>query len=705
MSERKSSKEGTQEGVETEETIQKLIEMKKDFAEALETEAEISGRSEDEVLRDWFFDEGFWAATLDAEESVIRLQYIDIGKADQLEVGEVGAESETNLKIFRDLREHFPPVTAGIDYLKAFVAGGGFTVGITNPDDNHQKEVRDEINKLNRRIYMDEMTKGLDALIDLFLEDGYTDGVAAAEIVYDKFYEPGSFDFNEYVEDTFEVIEKTKDGKEITKTRYRPKELTGKAWKDFKGVRQLKIVDNAYTRLKPYRDATTYQILYWTVDETQIETWNKQNEDKPPREFVKLMPWQILWFSPNRRGTKLKGVSVIKPVADTALLLKKILKDVGINFDKWADRKYFFILGSDKSGRSWAPPFIRNFLKNVKKLADKGGIGIPVPAGFDVKDIGGEVYDGGQILDKLISMIVGGMKYPRTFLEQGKTQEGDKSWLAWIVTYGKHQEQLRRTIENQLWARHLYCKFGLERKIPKQGVPQDQQAMEETYIPNMQWRSEGKWHRETKLKMLYGGLNVANPLGPEVKLEVEEDIARTLGYSEINFDPAREMLAINQKIEILERKMELIKAEMLNDVLEQAQKKKIHMKMLPVIKGLVSEEEEPSKKEGEKEEPLKRPPPVPGARQEGGVSRATKETGKPSQKGVAKPMKTKRTPGKAAEEVQETEVAEETEELEGTVEEVPSIDVAKILTDYATTLNTKDRKIKLVTPIPQPSEE
>jgi len=624
-----------------EETVEKTFDFDKDFINDLEKEAESSGRSEAEVLKNWA-GEGVWVLTgLEVEESVVSLQYVNLKDMSLDEVGEDGLESEKNLNIFRDLRENFGPVSAGVDYLKAFVGGSGFTVGIDDAKNEHQKETKSAIIKFNGDIFMDEITKGLDTILDIILEEAYTDGCAATEIVYKKFREVGSFNFRDYVEEA--PITVYEEGKKIGRTTYIPKELDKEAWKELGGIVQLKVIMNSYGRVKPYRHPKTFQILYYTVDEKQVEAWNARKENREDkREPIKLLPWQIFWFSPARKGWRLKGPSHVKPAAEMALLLRKILKDIGTNIAKWADKKYFFILGSDKS-RAWAKPHVANFLRNVKKLGEKGKTAIPVPPGFDLKEIGGEVYDGGQILDKLISMICSAMKYPRTFSEQGKTQEGDKAWLAWLVTYGRHQTQLRRAVEHQLWTRHLYCKYGLIHDLTKPGpAPKGGRSTEDTYVPKMVWRSEGKWHRETKLKMLQGILNVANPVGPELKLATEEDMAVTLGYTEMDFDMARKLLEINLGTEEIEREIEQLKAKMLKETLEKAYEAGAHLEMIPTIVGLKTEEPEQPEPEGEP--PGKKLPPEPGARQKGGVSKTIKKTGGKSKKGMAKPMGGSRQP-------------------------------------------------------------
>lgn len=611
----------------TEETAETTLNLSKELLETLEHEAKEREVDIGEVLEDWLTD-GFYVLYHDADESVVKLKYIDPWKEGQKQVEPATADGETHttLQTFRRLRDEFPPITAGIEYSKAFTSGGGFTVEIDDSGDPHQQEVKRKIIEFNTNVFQDEVTIGLDSILDIMLDDVFTVGCAAAEIVYKKFEEPGSFNFYDWVEPVTPEAEGDPE--------FISKKLTDKDWKELGGIVQLKIIDNAVERMKPYRNPKTYKIEYWTIDEADTKLHNKNHPDQT-KDVPKLLPWQVLWLSWGRRGSNIKGKSLIRPVAKTAILLEEILKAVGTSFKKWSDRKYFFILGSDKTGRSWPPHKIRTFLNDVKRMTTKGGTAIPVPAGFDIKEIGGEVFEGGTIIDRLISMICGGMRFPRTFLEQGKTQEGDKAWLAWIVTYATHQKLLRRAIEHQLWRRHLYCIYGTTRRIPKQGVPIEKQEEVPIYVPKMSWKSEGKWHVQTKIEELTRILNVANPVGAELKLEVEADIAETLGYRDLNLNNARKVLELYQKLQILENETDLLKAQMIKEAIEEAMKKGIHKEMIPVISGLKAPEPEP--------EQSKRPPPVPLKRLLGGVSKSIKQPGG-DQKGVAKPLGGTRKP-------------------------------------------------------------
>jgi len=593
------------------ETVTREYVLPKEVAETLEYEAESSGVPVEEALSQWMKD-GFWVAFHDTEESVVKLKYIDpwTSGSKQVQPPEKDGETPITLKTFRRLRDQFPPVTAGVEYSKSFTSGAGFTTEVDDATDKNQLTAKRIINDFNKNVYQDQITVGLDSILDIMLDEAFTVGCAAAEIVYKN-----EFSFEDYAD----VLAPEADDDPA----WGSKILESGDWKKFGGIVQLKFIDNAIERLKPYVNKETYKIEYWTVDEKKT-----RGRDGEKEEPAKLLPWQVLWLSWGRRGSNLKGTSLVRPVAETAILLEEILKAVGTSFRRWSDKKYFFILGDQRTGRSWAPPKIREFMHDTKSMIETGSSGIPVGAGFDIKEIGGEAYSGRDIIDALLSLITGGMRYPRTFLEQGKSFEGDKAWLAWIVTYATHQKLLRRGIEHQLWQRHLYCMVGTEQEVSKQGVRAENRSKVPVYVPKMQWRSEGKWHQETKLKMLTGILNVANPVGPELKLEVEDDMATTLNYNELDLENARKVLKTNQKIGVIESDNDLLKAEMLGEALEEMKKKGLHKDMIPEIGGLKKEEPEAPA----------RPPPMPMKRLLGGVSRQTKETGESDRGGIAKPM-------------------------------------------------------------------
>lgn len=627
----------------------------------LETFAKRTNRKVPEVVNSMLTD-GLEGMVLEVGESVVTLKQLAPWTTTKAldEVGEDGEETEANLKEYRRLREEFGPVTSGVEYHKAFTCGSGFNIKIDNLKDENQLEMRKIIQEFSNSVFMDDVTVGLDTIIDIMVDEVFTDGVAAAEIVYEG-WDENEYDFSDFAEeityDTKTVENAEKKKKSLP--RYRPKDMSEDDWKKLKGISQIKIIDNAYHRLKPYRDARNWQILYYTIDETA----NASKEVEP----VKLLPWQVLWLSWNRRGNKLKGVSMIKSIAKSALLLERVMNDLGISMDRWADKKYFFILGDARQGRSWSKEAIRNFLNDMSEMTKKNKTGIPVNAGFDVKEIGGEVYDGGSIIDHMISIICAGMKYPKSFLEPGKSSEGDKAWLAWQVIYGRQQANLKRAIEHQLWEKQIYCKVGTKRTIPKQGVEKSKQPTEKIYVPQLEWSSEGRWYQETKLKILKDWLNVANPITPQLKIAIEVDAAKTLGYSELTFEDVIKQQIIQTKSDTLQKEIDLIKKEMELESLQKAMKEKQHLAE-PAVLGFVQspEPEMESKSEGgnkEEKEAGPKNPDLPDQmmsivkRQNGGVSVRKKPTGTANKRGIAKPPGGTRQPnnaGEADEEVDES---------------------------------------------------
>jgi len=647
------------------------MELSPETINTLKVEAEKSQRSIGDVAKA-MLTEGFDMAVLDVGESVVTLKTMSPWSGGKVldPIGEDGEETQNNLNIYRRLRENFAPVTAGIDYHKVFTVGSGLSVKVENLNDEHQAEMKKIIETFNAEVFMDDVTIGLDAILDIHVDDAFTDGVGAAEIVYEGWDDEGfKFeDFADKIEYDQATIDAAKKAKKVL-PQYKPREMTPEDWAKLKGIKQLKIVSDAYTRLKPYREATSWNILYYTLDEEPNPT-NKKVE----KDIIKLLPWQVFWVSWNRRNNKLKGKSMIKPVADVALLLEKTLKDLGVSIDRWADKKFFFILGDAKQGRSWSPQSVRNFLQDMDEMTKKGKSGIPVNAGFDVKSIGGEIYDGGNVVNDLISLICAGMKYPRTFLEMrgggAAGQESDKMWLAWQVMYGRQQAQLKRAVEYQLWRRHLFCKIGPTRVVKKQGVKPEDQPKVNIYVPKLEWSSEGRWAIESKLKMLKDWLNVANPVTPQFKMWLELDAAKTFGYNELSFEAIAKQLQTQTAIDSIQKQIDLTKKEMELEAVKKAQTDKTYLEnpaVLTFVQSPAQQAAATAKEGGEKTtggggNPTLQTEVV--KRQAGGAFIRKKPTGVANRKGIAKPPGTTRTP-KVGESEELGESEEEIEVSEG----------------------------------------
>jgi len=606
--------------IRDENRVDAQVKFVDDFQKFIETQKKKTGIPEEELINEVLsthvsmveFDETTGKASLvfDAWKGVV--------------VGEETKVSQATLKDFRDLRENFAPVSAGIEWHRDFTSGGGFLVQIDDPTDKNQNTMREEINLLNRNVYQDQYVKGLDNILDIEIDIALTDGCAAAEIVYTK-----EVAFEDYIDEIEEVM--LDDGKKVKVLK--PKEMTSELWKDLGGITRLKIIEDSYTRLVPYRHPKSGEILYWTLD----EKGGKDNqglsyedivskEKKANKPIIKFHPWEILWLSWNQRGTNLKGMSMIQSVYKIAKMVQEIQTSVGKGFNRWANKKYFFVCGSER--RQWNKVYRTEFLKAMEKMIKNNWVGIPVPAEFEIKEIGGEqsVFDGKNILDHLIGMIAAGMQYPREFLEVGRTQASDKAWLAWTVRYGRSQLQIRRAIEHQLWERHLWCKFGMTKKKSVKGVEKEKQEDIPIYVPKLQWKAEGQWLKDAKIKLLTGLLNVANPIDYPLKMPVQKEMGATIGIGEIDWKDIEDLFDTQNKIKIANAKMEQMKAEAKLGEMEKMSQEELIKLVTPAPTTPQPQTSEEKLQEQERK------------RTEAGVSRTTKETGTQTKKGQAKEM-------------------------------------------------------------------
>ncbi len=442
-------------------------------------------------------------------------------------------------------------------------------------------------------------------------------------------------------------------------------------WTEFtNGITRLKIINNAITRLEPVRDTKSFEVLYWILDK------GKENE-------VKLHTWQVLWISWNTRGTKLKGNSLVKPVVGMARLLEQIGKAVGINFKRWSDRKYFFVCGTEK--RPWGKAHMANFLRDVKRMKEKNLSAIPVPAGFSVEDIGGEVFEGKAITDYIVTMIAVGMQYPKEFLESGRTQASDKAFLAWVVRYGRNQNLLRRAYEHQLWKRHLWCLYGKTQTIVKQGPkPKDAKSREiPTYVPKLIWKAEGKWAKETKMKTLKLVGDMANPADPPLHVALQKDMADTLGYGGLDWTDVDKFVEVRGKIKVIEAQRELMKVEALLKRDQELEKKGTLVKKV--------EADQKAKLEIQKQIPLK-----------GKEEQLKEQQVKRLEAGVSvtkKPEKGKSKPMGGTRKVEETEIMIKPVEIPVKIRVVEDKEVTK------EKKKTEDKKQKLIKKIEKQLEK
>lgn len=650
---RKGLKETRKKQKEQEKRLKEQFNVVENFEEYVKNISEKTGKTPLEVSSE-LLNDGYSIVEFDETTGKASLVYESIGFKRGV-LPEATKYSEGNLKSFRDLRENFPPVTAGIEWHRDFTAGSGHTVMIDDPKDEHKKEMKVAIEEFERNVYQDQMTIGMDNITDIMVDVMFTEGLSSAEIVYGI-----DVNFDDYV-DHYEPIEmkvvNSETNKETTITTQVPV-MKDPDWKTLSGITRLKILDNAYSRLKVYRHPVSGEVLFITLDEKAPEGiypyWTGSAQYK--RTVIKFHPWEIFWLSTNRRGPNLKGISLVQAVYSVAKMVQEIENAVGKGFKRWANTKYFFILGSER--RPWNKETQKRFLTSMKQMIQHDYVGFPVPFGFDVKSIGGEgaIFDGKNFLDYLIGLVCAGMQYPREFLEVGRTQAGDKAWIAWRVRYGRNQLQIRRAIEQQLWKRQLWCKFGLTYRISKKGVPVNEQEQRDIYVPKLEWRSEGKWLQQEEIKMLTGILNVANPVNPILKIGVEKKMAETLGIGELDWEDTIHLVELTEQQKVADTEKAAFDSEAKLKAYKDMGKEKLAKLYAEQTECQLSQcqtpEEQAKTKQALQPKTEEQPPLTPEEkliqqgqkRSEGGVSRTTKETGTSNQKGIAKPLGSTRIP-------------------------------------------------------------
>jgi len=498
--------------------------------------AESTGRTEQEVLDEMFGDG--WLTVMIEEGGRTRIDASQL-YAKKPVTKDKASECER-------LRNTFAPIASCIKYARDQILAGGIEALISDPTNKHQKDVKERITNLIDDIHQDRYTRGLYTLMAIMVDLALTTGIGAAEICFDK----ENFDFWDYAtisEEQKQMIEvlqkKEKDG---TKTaEYILIETKEPSWSDLKGIVRLKISHNARKRFKLYRDPKTWQAKYWSVDEAV----NKDNEamttqgirislrtfkqEKP--NAVYMHPWQVFWLVLNRKNYSEMGDGIISEVLTSALLLEKILKAVGEGIHRAGNKKYFIICGTEK--RQWSGPYIRNMLQQLKEASQKNWSTIPAPAGFDIKDIGGDVFEADKVVNYFKKIVARGIGVPAKVLG---VEVRDEPHYGFEVM----REQLRMAIKYQLFQTHLWCNLG-KKAMTKQGG-----STTPIYIPNPRFKDETLLSFPERIELLFKGFNVANPFNPLIKLKAEREYCKLMGWDEVLL-PTQEQL--KKELEELEK--------------------------------------------------------------------------------------------------------------------------------------------------------
>jgi hypothetical protein len=426
--------------------------------------------------------------------------------------------------------------------------GSGFDVMINDINDEKQVNLQQEIRDWMDSVYQDAYTVGLNHLLDIMVDNALTEGFAAAEIVYSG--ESGNL-FDKYAKPLTTSMMSQESGK-LAKTDYSSYDIKDPDWKTLGGVARLKIILDSPTRLKLYRRNNTWEADYWVLDQPnvagaqagmtsaaqknvtqgpamQLTTQDlvtstmagggakSSTQGKPSAYFL---PWQMFTLSMSRRTWLEKGPSIILPALKTAQLLEKIMNAVGEGIYRAGNKKYFIICGSPQ--RPWGAIHIRNLLSQIKDASEKNWSTIPVPAGFDLKEAGGNVFEAQNAINYFLRIIAGIMHVNPSVMGLD-TREARNVTEYPYFTHLRMKEELMNQIRTQLVRLQIWTTHGA--KITKQGGYMDPQ-----WIPKLRVKTEDLLNPADRLNLDIAILNAANPVMPQTKLEVERDIIATRGW-------------------------------------------------------------------------------------------------------------------------------------------------------------------------------
>lgn len=437
---------------------------------------------------------------------------------------------------FRRLRKEFAPIARGIEYIKSIIIGSNIDVKIDDPEDTFQKEIKEYCQNFLRTIYQDSLTQSLYTILSIMLDEALTVGASGAILEYAN---PVSFDA--FAKAKGKTKKLGKDGKEKEFTYYATDEPK---WTDLEGIRQIKILRDAVNRMELYRDPASWDTNYWTLDEnTPAKTLETMATLKKTvsKEVIRLHTWQVLWLAPNRLDWDEKTSSVITPVKKLAQQLERILNAVGEGVYRAGNKKYFIVCGTEK--RPWGKPYIRNVMQQIKEMGKQNWTTVPVPSGFDIKEIGGQVFDATDTINAFLTLIAEGMHVPQEVIGLPARGAGERQFTTSFNEIERMRYEFHNSVINQLIKRHIWCKYDKTR------LKQGGKAYGPTYIPSLKTTSKGLMNPIERLTQIMSLLNVANPVDPMIGLELNRDIAEILGFDDVKLKSQDEMKKFLKEME------------------------------------------------------------------------------------------------------------------------------------------------------------
>ena len=228
----------------------------KDLDEYIINESGRTGKSKDEILEETFHD-GFVVVSESADGAF---------KVEGGQLFKPLGDKVDDLTECRRLRERFGPISACVEYIKDVIMGSGFDIVVDNFHDERQRKIQKEMLEWMDTVYQDVYTVGLNALLDILVDNALVEGFGAAEIVFS-----GAKNdlFNKYAKVvTSSVI--SQEGGRLQKSDTTSYEISDPNWEDLKGIARLKIFLDAPTRLRLYRKGATWEADYWVLDQPNV---------------------------------------------------------------------------------------------------------------------------------------------------------------------------------------------------------------------------------------------------------------------------------------------------------------------------------------------------------------------------------------------------------------------------------------------------
>jgi hypothetical protein len=503
---------------------EKPLKTTKDFDKFLKAEMKRTKKSAGQIVEE-VFGCGF-------------VRYVEeVGKNEKLQFWSgVTTPSAKAKKIaeYRELRKNFTPVSQCIDYLKSVMLGSDIDAQIDEPKDENQVKIKEHTQKFIRAVRQDVYTRGMFTLMSILLDEALTTGNAGAEIVYES--DPK---FDDYVNAENAVTLSNKKKGKAKKEWVIYTEVAEPQWKDsdddetkkgLGGITRLKIIRDSGNRLARYREPLSWEIQYWTLDETAgaltfEDEIRGKTSSKTKKQVIKYHPWQLFWLAPNRREWDIFGESVIAPVCSIAKTLRRIIDAVGEGIYRAGNKKFFIVTGTEK--RPWSSPHIRDVMSQIKEMGEKNWTTVPVPAGFDIKDIGGEVFEATNVINTLLTLIAHGMNCPKEIVGLPSRGSGERQFISSNIEVERMRNVFKFAVEDQLFARHIWCEYGKVR------TKQSGRSHEPTYIPMVKTTTKGLMSDLERLELCLKLLNVANPLDPRTKYRAEKEILQIMGWDDV----------------------------------------------------------------------------------------------------------------------------------------------------------------------------